>query len=352
MSGAWYPSASMGAHRARGSAGRGLLAFLLVLVVLTSGAFAAYRYSVGASGPSRPVSIEIPMGATASDVGGILEDAGVVRSGLAFRLAAGFRGLGSSLQAGTYDLRTNMTVGQVLSALESGPLVEIVTVTIPEGLEVEEVAAEVGGALELDPGSFLESATSGEHSLPPYLPEGRGTAEGFLFPKTYDFDPEASEEQVISTLLAQFEEEASTLDWRRTERLGLSPYEVVVVASMIEREARAARDRPKVAAVIYNRLREGMALQIDATVQYALPEENRELTLEDYEYESPYNTYLHAGLPPTPIASPGLASLRAALNPADEDYLYFVVVDPETGAHEFAETYQEFLRLKQRAGMV
>jgi UPF0755 protein len=284
-------------------------------------------------------------------VGALLEGAEVVRSGLAFRLAAGFRGLEESLLAGRYDLRTNMTVSQVLSALEAGPLVETVTLTIPEGLELAEIAAQVGEVLEVDPAAFTDAASGGEHFLPPYLPEGTPTVEGFLFPKTYELDPEAQAEQVIATLLAQFEEEAATLDWTRAEGLGLSPYEVVIVASLIEREARAERDRAKVSAVIHNRLREGMALQIDATVQYALPEKNRLLTLEDYEYESPYNTYLHAGLPPTPIASPGLASLEAALDPAEVDYLYFLVVDPETGAHEFAETYEEFLRLKDRAGL-
>lgn len=342
----------MGAHRARGSAGRGLLAFLLVLVVLAGGALAYYRYSTGASGPSRPVAIVIPRGATASSVGRILEEAGVVRSELAFRIAAGSRGLGSSLQAGDYQLRTNMTVDEALAALASGPMEEeTVTVTIPEGLEVEEIAETVAETMQFDAATFVEAATSGEHSLPPYLPEGTETLEGFLFPKTYELDPEADAEQVIATLLAQFEKEASTLDWGGAKELGLSPYEVVVAASLIEREARAEEDRAKVSAVIHNRLEEGMALQIDATVQYALPEKNRLLTLEDYEYESPYNTYLHPGLPPTPIASPGLASLEAALNPADEDYLYFVVVDPDTGAHEFAETYEEFLALKDRAGL-
>ena len=341
----------MGVHRARGSAGRGLLVLLLVLVVLAGGTFAVYRYLTGAAGPSRPVAIEVPEGATASEVGSLLEQKGVVRSALAFRLVAGFEGLGESLMAGSYDLRTNMTVDQALSALEAGPIVETVSVTIPEGLEVEEIAAEVADDLEVDPSAFIDAANSGQHSLPPYLPEGTQTLEGFLFPKTYDFDPEAQTEQVIATLLAQFEEEASTLDWSRAEELGLSPYEVVVVASMIEREARAEKDRTKVSAVIHNRLREGMALQIDATVQYALPEENRLLTLEDYEFTIPYNTYLHAGLPPTPIASPGLASLEAALHPADADYLYFLVVDPETGEHQFAETYEEFLRLKQQAGL-
>lgn len=341
----------MGAHRARGSAGRGLLAALLILVLLAGGAFAFYRYQTGASGPSRPVAVEVPSGATASEVGQILEEAGVVRSELAFRLMAGFQGVGSSLQAGRYDLRTNMTVEQALSALEAGPIVETVTLTIPEGLEIKEVAARVGETLEIDPVTFEQAATSGEHSLPPYLLEGTETVEGFLFPKTYELDPEADSEQVIATLLAQFEEEAATLDWDRAKQLGLSPYEVVVVASLIEREARVQPDRAKIAAVIYNRLREGMALQIDATVQYAMQEPNRLLTLEDLEVESPYNTYLHTGLPPTPIASPGLASLEAALHPANVDYLYFLVVDPESGAHEFAETYQEFLNLRNEADL-
>jgi UPF0755 protein len=343
--------ARMGAHRARGSARRSLLILLLFVLVLTTAGFGAYRYATGADGPSRPVSVEIPEGATADRVGEILAAAEVVRSSLAFRIAAGFQGVGEDLQAGSYDLRTNMTIDDALAALERGPVAETVTVTIPEGLEVSEVAAEVGEGLGLDPGAFVEAATSGSYQLPPYLPEGTATTEGFLFPKTYEFDTNVDEEQVIERLLAQFEEEAASLDWSRADELGLTPYEAVIVASMIEREARVEADRSKISAVIHNRLREGMPLQIDATVQYALPEENRELTFEDYEFESPYNTYLHAGLPPTPIANPGLASLQAALEPANADYLYFVVTDPATGEHAFAETYEEFLQLKEQAGL-
>ena len=340
-----------GAHRARGSARRGLLVLLLLLLALPTAAFGVYHYAMGASGPAQPVVVEIPEGATASSAGEILAEAGVVRSALAFRLAATVRGVGGDLQAGSYDLRTNMDVDDVLLVLEQGPVVDTITVTIPEGLELPEVAGAVAEGLGLDASEFERVAGSGDHALPPYLPEDVDTLEGFLFPKTYEFDPQVGEAQVIARLLAQFEEEVSTLDWSRADALGLTPYEVVVVASMIEREARVEPDRAKVSAVIHNRIEEGMPLQIDATVQYALPEDNRPLTFDDYEFESPYNTYLHAGLPPTPIASPGLASLEAALHPADEDYLYFVVTDPETGEHEFAETYEEFLRLKEQAGL-
>jgi UPF0755 protein len=344
--------AGRGAHRARGRAGRGVLVFFLVVLLAAAGVFGVYRYATGAAGPSRPVMVAIPQGATAADVGELLEEQGVIRSALAFRLSAQLRGFGSDIQAGSYELTTNMTVPEVFEVLEAGPVVETISLTIPEGLELPQVAAEAGESLGLDAEAFERTASSGRYALPPYLPEGTETVEGFLFPKTYEFGAESlSEEAVIQRLLGQFEQEAATLDWGRAEELGLTPYEVVIVASLIEREARIAEDRPKISAVIHNRLREGMPLQIDATVQYALPEENRLLTEEDYEYPSPYNTYLHPGLPPTPIASPGLASLDAALNPAPVDYLYFVVIDPETGRHAFAETYEEFLRLKERAGL-
>lgn len=344
--------AGRGAHRARGGAGRGALILLLVLVVLAAGAFGLYRYATGASGPARPAAVEIAEGATAADVGELLEDRGVIRSALAFRISAQFRGFGSDIQAGAYELTTNMPISEVFEVLELGPLVETVSLTVPEGLEVREVATQAGEALGVNPGAFERAAASGDYVLEPYLPEGTETIEGFLFPKTYEFGTDGlDEEAVIDRLLAQFEEEAGTLDWSRADDLGMTHYEVVIVASLIEREARVPQDRSKIAAVIHNRLREAMPLQIDATVQYALPEANRELTFEDYEFESPYNTYLHPGLPPTPIASPGLASLQAALDPAEADFLYFVVVDPETGRHEFAETYQEFLRLKEEAGL-
>ncbi|HEV3474317.1 MAG TPA: endolytic transglycosylase MltG, partial [Actinomycetota bacterium] len=223
---------------ARGGAGRGILITLLVLVVLAAGVGVGYRYATGASGPSDPVAVDIPDGATAADVGDILQEAGVIRWGLAFRVAAGFEGVESALQAGTYDLRTNMTVEQALDALRAGPAEETVTVTFPEGLEVREVADVAASDLGLDPAAVEQAATSGAFTLPPYLPPGTGTVEGFLFPKTYEFPPEADADHVIDRLLQQFELEADGLPWQAAEKLGLSPYEVVIVASLVEREAR------------------------------------------------------------------------------------------------------------------
>jgi UPF0755 protein len=277
-----------GAHRAGGGAGRGALILILVVVLLAAGGFGVYRYAVGASGPSRPVALEIAAGSTASDVGELLEERGVIRSALAFRISAQLRGFGSDIQAGSYELTTNMAVAEVIDALEAGPLVETVSVTIPEGLEVDEIAGTVGETLGVDADGFRRAATSGSFALEPYLPPGTATVEGFLYPKTYEFGTDGLDEAaVIERLLAQFEAEAATLDWDRAEDLGLTHYEAVIVASLIEREARVPEDRAKVSAVIHNRLAEGMPLQIDATIQYALPEGNRELTVDDYQNASP-----------------------------------------------------------------
>ena len=334
-------------HAARGSAaGRALLILFLLVVVVGAGAGGIWLWANGGGGGSqRPVTVVVPQGASVTQVAEILDYAGVIRSAVAFRLKVGG---GTVIQAGRYSLETNMSPEEALAALRAGPLVDTVKVTIPEGLRVEEVAERMQESLGIDAEAFEKLANGGDLALPPYLPDGSESVEDFLFPKTYDLPRDATPQGAIDVMLAQFETEAAALDWGRAKALGLTPYEVVIVASLIEREAGIEEDRAKIASVIYNRLRDGMLLQIDATVQYALPKHKPVLTYDDYKFPSPYNTYLHQGLPPTPIASPGLASLRAALHPAETGFLFYLVVDPQTRAHGFTETYEEFLRLKDR----
>ena len=336
--------------RARGRAVRSLLILLLVLAVLGGAAGGLYLYAVGGSGPSEPVEVVVPRGATASDVGILLEEAGVIRSSLAFRLMASLRGSGSDIKAGVYPMRTNMPLGEVFLLMEKGPEDRTPTVilTIPEGFRVEQVADRIADELGLRRRMFIDAATSGRFALPPYLPDGTKTVEGFLFPETYQVRPSVDAEDVIDIQLEQFRQVADDLEWDRAEALGVTPYEVVIIASMIEEEARVPEDRSKIAAVIYNRLAKGMNLEIDATVLYALGRHKERVLFEDLEIDSPYNTYLHPGLPPTPIASPGRAALEAALQPADADYLYYVVID-EDGRHAFTSSYEEFLRFKEQA---
>lgn len=340
--------------RSRGRALSVLFVLFLILLLLLGGAFGFYVWATGGSGPSQPVIVDIPEGATVAEMGRTLQEAGVIRSSFIFGLTVRLRGIGGELKAGVYDnMRTNMRLAEALDLLQTGPPPEELplSVTVPEGLRVDQVAEAVSDALGIRPRAFVRAAESGDWAIEPYLPEGTDSVEGFLFPKTYDFPEDVRARAVVRRMLRQFEEEVQGLDWSRAEDLGLEPYDVIVMASLIEREAGVPKDRRKISAVIHNRLELGMPLEIDATVQYALPEHKERLTFDDLEYESPYNTYLFVGLPPGPIASPGLASIEAAMNPADGDWLYYVLIDPETGEHAFAETYEEFLEYREQAGL-
>jgi UPF0755 protein len=301
----------------------------------------------GGSSTGREVAVVIEPGSSGWSIGAKLETAGVIEAAWLFRLYARVKGTAKNLRAGEYVFRTNMSYGAVVAILEKGPAIEFTRLTLPEGKTVSETArilARAGFTAE----EFLAEATSGTHTTK-YLPSGSKNLEGFLFPKTYDFKEGTTAGQAVDILLTQFARETAALDWARASALGVTPYQIVTIASMIEREARVPQDRAKVARVIYNRLARGMRLQIDATVQYAIfldtGSYKNPLLIEDYGYSSRYNTYQIDGLPPAPISSPGRASIEAALNPADGKWLYYVLIN-DKGEHGFAETYDEFVRLK------
>lgn len=328
---------------------RGLIALIVFVVVLAAviAPLGWFWHAVGASGDRRDVDFTVAAGISGTEIASQLEARGIIRSALGFRLLATIRGSTLQFQAGTYPLSTNMPAGEALDALGRGPArVRGVGLSFPEGNRLEEVGAQVQRDLGIRRKAFMQAARSGEYSLPPYLPDGTDSVEGFLFPDTYELPRGSDSDAVIERLLQEFEAEVADLPWEQAKKLGVTPYEVVVVASMIEREARFQEDRPKIAAVIYNRLELDMPLQIDATVQYALGDWDP-LTRPDYGFKSPYNTYVAQGLPPGPICSPGVASIQAALQPAAADYLYYVVIDAQ-GHHGFTDSYDEFLRLKDK----
>jgi len=334
-------------HRFRG------IVILLVIILVLGGILVAggsfYNWATTASGPKTPVTLEIPRGATGAQVAELLKSKDVIRSTFIFKLEARFRGFKGGFEAGRYsNLTTNMTISEVLDALKKGPAVESLTVTFPEGLTVAQVADRAFQRLGIPKKKLLKAAKSGDYSLPPFLPEGTKTVEGFLFPNTYDFLKDATADSVIKRLLSQFEHVAAELPWDQARALGVTPYQAVIVASLIEKEARYNPDRAKIARVIYNRLKKGMLLQIDATINYALGRSGP-ILLKDRDVRSPYNTYLHRGLTPTPIASPGKASLLAALTPATGKWLYYVLVDCKTGRHAFATSLSEFNRIRASA---
>jgi UPF0755 protein len=324
-----------------------LVSLVLVIMALVVAAGGLYTYFSGASGTQEPVAFTIAPGATGSQVADDLVEQRVVRSAFAFKLVAKVKGIPLEFEAGEYELHTNMKADEVLSVLTAGPPPpEGVDVLFPEGYRLDQDAARAHEALGIDPEAFLDAATSGSFSLPPYLPKKVDSVEGFLFPATYQFEDGVTADQVIQRMVDQFGKVAEDLPWENAAELGVSKFDIVVIASMIEREARFQEDRPKIAAVIYNRLAKGMPLQIDATVQYAKGSWDP-VTTADYELDSPYNTYQVDGLPPGPIASPGEASLAAALNPAKANFLYYVVIDAE-GHHGFTDSYEEFLQLKDQ----
>jgi UPF0755 protein len=314
---------------------------IVVLIVVFAVLFVHYFY------PRRgeeQVKVVIEKGDTAAQIASKLRDSKVITSATIFRFLSWLQGRQEDFKPGSYQLYTGMHYGEVFSILEAGSNYQV-RVTIPEGLTVEQTAARLSQAMDFSQEDFIAAATSGDYGVPMVPPESQDNLEGFLFPKTYDLQADAKAADVVKVLLGQFDAETGNLDWARAGELGITPYQVVIAASLIEREAVLEEERSLVAAVIFNRLRVDMPLQIDATVQYALPEWKETLTYEDLETPSPYNTYLHKGLPPAPICSPGLASIQAVLNPAQVDYLYFVATGD--GGHFFTSDYNEFLRVKE-----
>ena len=324
-----------------------LLVVFLLLVGCVGAAGAYYGYCRGASGPQHPVSFTVAPGASGEQVLEALHAKGVVRcGGLVGRILLRGTGDADRIRAGTFALTTNMTLDGAVGVLSTPPPpVPTVRLTIPEGYRLTQIADRVHELLGIPRDRFLTLAMSKGLTLPPYLPPGHG-GEGFLFPETYRFAKDGTTaNDVVQRLLAQFGTEATTLPWQNAKALGVSDYDVVTIASMIEREAKVPGDRPKIAAVIYNRLKRGMALGIDATLLYDDPTPDGQLSASDLRSNSPYNTRIHTGLPPTPIASPGLPSLRAALEPAHVPYLYYVLCGAD-GHHKFSVRYAEFLHDK------
>lgn len=291
--------------------------------------------------PGLPVTIEIPPGSTGQDIGAMLAARGVVRSALEFEVAVRNVDAAQRLQAGTYELTTLMDPADVVAELVTGPGATVDRVTVIEGLRIGEVLVRLAEQTSHEYSDFETALLDGTvtTSLREMPDEPTLTDwEGLLFPDTYDFSRTAEPEAILQRLASTMEQRVDSIDWTAWEELGFTPYQGIVLASLIEAEVRVDEERPIVSSVIHNRLAESMALEIDATVLYAL--NTRDVAEFDRGIDSPYNTYLHQGLPPTPIAAPGNASLEAAAAPDETPYFYYVLSDEE-GNHAFAETLEE-----------
>lgn len=321
--------------------------WLTVLVAATLGAatWAALRPPADAPAPGEIVEIVVPPGAGALAIGRQLRDEGLVRSPRLFALAARLRGVEASLKSGRYELEGGMGWGGILDVLARG---EVVTfpLTVPEGLTIREIAPRVAEATGVEADSVLR--LSADPAFVSALDVPGPTLEGYLFPDTYRFAEGLEPADVLREMVARYRAYWSPERRARLDSLSLTERETVTLASIVEEEARVEEERPIIAGVYTNRLRIGMLLQADPTVQYALGEPKERLLYADIDRvaDHPYNTYTHAGLPPGPISSPGAAALDAALWPADVPFLFFVA-RPD-GSHVFTRTNREHVNAKNR----
>ena len=330
-----------------------LLAVILIAVL----AFVGYVKGVGyvkdlLSGPEdysgdgqMPlVTVEVKKGDTATDIGNTLYHAGVVKSVGAFKDAASADLRSLEIQVGRYQLKSKMSARSALLVLiNPDSLVKNPTVTIPEGLRSTEILQTIADHTDLSL-KQLKAAYDDTQALdlPSYA---KDNPEGYLFPSTYDVTKGTTAPELLHAMVAKFKQEADSIHLEdKAAALGYSPGEIVTVASLVQAESGAA-DMQKVASVVYNRLDADMPLQFDSTLHYALGLRGDVVTTDEQrKLDSPYNSYVRTGLPPTPIDSPGEEALTAALNPADTNYLYFVTVNLKTGETKFASTLAEHNR--------
>jgi UPF0755 protein len=306
---------------------------LLALPFVAAGVWFWFQLSPPGD-PGRPVAVTIPKGDGVSGIGDRLERQGVIGSSLAFSVYSRLSG-SSGFQAGKYRMRRDLGVRSAIDVLEQGPNQHYTTLALPPGLTFAQIAARIGALPGRSAARATALATSGTVRSK-FEPAGTSSLEGLTWPDSYSIEDHETETDILHTIVTAFDRHATALGLPSSP----DPYRTVIVASLIQREAGVDEDRPLIAAVIENRLRQNMPLQIDATVLYARGGGTGPLTDADFARVSPYNTYKVQGLPPTPISTVGAASLRAALAPANVPYLYYVLTD-KNGKHAFATTYAQ-----------
>lgn len=278
--------------------------------------------------------IEIPYGYNSTEIRRLLEDAGLIRThNYIFPIITKYLKIDGRLQSGEYRLSSSQNLVQIIDQLAKGKVLRY-RITIPEGFISRQIARLLADREIVDHDAFME-----------LIQEDNQFKEGYLFPDTYEFPKNYGAENVLKSMMKNFTEVVNNqVDIEQKFPAGLSFAQVIILASIIEKEAQGTEDKPKIASVFYNRLSKGMYLQSCATVQYLLDKPQEKLTEQDLSIESPFNTYLYSGLPPAPICNPGLESILAAVHPAEEDYLYFVL--GKNDKHIFSKTYQEHLSNK------
>ncbi len=321
------------------------IGFILLAIFLSLGLLSQYTFTlldpVDPSGKSSNVLVRIPPRSSTDQIAAMLEQQGMIRDDRAFRLYARFHNLDNRIQAGYYLLNASMSAEEILNILVRGKTASK-SFTIPEGYTLKQITESLAAKGFIREPLFKDLLVNGQfnYAFLKDLPRGDRRLEGYLFPETYNIGLDSTEKDILNVMLDGMNRQIKEIQLEeKAKAMNLTLHQAVTIASMIEREARVDKDRTLISSVIHNRLKAGMRLQIDATVEYALGGHREKIYYKDLEVDSPYNTYKFNGLPPGPIASPGRESLLAAVNPAQTKYLYYVA-KPD-GSHAFSETLAE-----------
>ena len=335
----------------RGARAHIAVALIAFVVITAYGAIRSWfdRQLDPVGDPGETVEFIVPSGATTAAIGQLLQEAEIVPNSTFFRYYARWKGE-ENFQAGEYQMQLNSSAQEAIDVLKAGPKPQVFArFQVREGLWISEILPVIASQLENVTVPELEAVLRSGQLPARYRPDGTTSYEGLLFPDTYEVNADATALEVLQKMSDEFSLRTGSLGYGAADNLvNLSPYEVVIVASMIEGETRVEAERPLVASVIYNRLREGWSLGIDATCLYGAGTRDPEVMINSGILSDPENPYAcreRLGLPPTPIGAPSESALDAALNPAETDFFYYVLTDPN-GSHTFVETEEEFIEAK------
>lgn len=331
---------------------KGLIVFVIALIIGIGMFFAMNRLmnppveELNLSGTT--VSVTIPEGAGTEDIAEILKENDLIGSVFGFKLTSKLEGFDGTYKQGTYSIDTGMTKRQIMELLQSGKVAADLKLTVPEGYTVKQIAAKAEEAGICTAEEFINEVNNGtfDYDFLKDLPEREYRLEGYLFPDTYFLSESMTAHDVINAMLTRFNQMYTKEYQDAVASSGHTLDEIVTLASMVEKEIKLPEERARAAGVMYNRLRDGITLGIDATVLYAVGKTSGELTQDDLNIDSPYNTRKNYGLPLGPISNPGEASFKAALYPETHNYLYYVVEAVGKDNHVYCETYDEFLAAK------
>ncbi len=329
-----------------------LLAIVVLTMLLTTACNTEELMRAVDPNDDNEYDFTVPKGAGTKQIAKLLEEAELINKSYAFVAAAKRLKLDDKLKAGDYKLKKSMTTEQIVQKIAAGEVyIDLVKVTIPEGFEYVEIADRLEKMALIDRAKFDDLAENYNFDYRFLTPEREyeHRLEGFLYPATYDIKAGSDELTILKTMLDTFDKHFTEQYYQRATELGYTVDQIVTLASVVERECVVADELKQISAVFHNRLNDEYKLEADSTVQYITKERKEKMLNSDIAVDTPYNTYMYPGLPPSPICSPSIAAIEAALYPADSKLYYFVVTGDNDGRHNFSETYQQHLKYKREA---